>query len=211
MRRDRAIRGHVALLKGLGVPVRDARAAVGPEPGLSSDDGLGVVGEVVDAAVDVAAQVLTAGISAITKAVHKVRDRRRAYKKKMQPIEPEDVGRIVGIAALEHASFQDALPRIQELIAEIRPGRTGFIVIPGRDDYPRKGVKKGSEVNELQVFHDTFKEVRKRVKQEEKVARHQQAQVVAGSRGKKEAVVTGVAVLLAIGLLVGVYKATRGA
>lgn len=170
-----------------------------------ADLGLGFV----DTIVNVASQVLSFGVSAITQAVHKSRQKRRAYKRRMEPLTDQDLGEMLAVVVPQHANFLDALPALTDQLAELREGRRNWLVEPNEAEVRLHGGTIGSRVNELKSLQDAFKRVRKEFKRAQREQQRVQHAQAAQSRGKLEVGVAAGAVVLALGLLGAAYYATR--
>lgn len=128
----------------------------------TDDDGMGVVATIVAAA----AAVLTAAVRLIGGAVRKMKRRRRKLKRRLTPLKEEDRLNIARAIAPRLASvstrqaWQIAQEAIKPMIAELRAGRTKYLLDPA------KGANKGSKVNEYRDMLQTFMQVHQPLRQQ---------------------------------------------
>lgn len=165
---------------------------------IAADPPLGFISE----AINLGTQILSFGIGAIKQAVHKARNKRRAYKRMMTPLTDEEIAAVAGQAAVQAATWDEALPLVIEELFVLRK-RRDFILQP-KDETEAKRAKKavGADVNEFYTLKKTYKYLRKAVEQRLREEAKQK-------KTRNEAVIAGVGALAAVGLLVGVWYAVK--
>lgn len=159
-------------------------------PTQDQEEGLGFIGT----AISVGTSILSAGIGAIRQAVHKAREKRREYARRMEPLNDEEQGAIIAqvVGVSKHRAFDQAIPEVLQFIREVRPGRSGFILQPNVDTGSKKA---GQDVNEYAALKRVFRQVRTAYLQQEQQARAQLRISTEQSKKRNDLVIVGASVL----------------
>jgi len=181
-----------AVERGLISPQKENKAAsrfhsiLREADDMEPQEGLGWV----EAVVDIASQVLTLGIGAIIEAVHKAREKRRAFKAEMTPLNDEENAQVAALVASEYASFEEGEVAATGYISQIRSGRPDYLVQPKKGMLNKEGKQdkpEGKVVNERKRLKDAFKRVRTAVVERQEMDFH----LAQALRRKKETMIGG--------------------
>jgi hypothetical protein len=151
-------------------------------------DNLGFVAELIAAG----AAIISIATSAITAAVHKVRQRRRKLKRRLTAVSRQEAEEIIAIVVRRHPTYASAEDEILENIAQIREGRRAYLLDPAT------GTNAGSKVNERRMFVEIWQPARAAIV----------AQIQAEQR-KKSLLLGGAATVASVFLVGGVVIITR--
>ncbi|MFH1464707.1 MAG: hypothetical protein ABIO70_10005 [Pseudomonadota bacterium] len=145
--REKAQEGLIPSSQIAAVAHQYEGSLVQAEQGVS---GLGFIATAVKAV----ASIGTAAVKGIAKGVHKKRSRRRHLKVRMTPLSAQESLTIAQATAPQFPTFESAQPAILGMIAEIRYGRSGWLLDPA------SGAEKGSKVNEYRDVRRVWLQVR---------------------------------------------------
>lgn len=151
------------------------------------DEGLGIAGTIIAAATAVIS-ILTNVIGA---AVRKVRARRAALARRLTPLNDNEIQEIVAATLVRGGrprAYREAEGDILSLIAELREGRTSYLLDPTTGD------NIGSTVNERQAIVAVYAEQRRVAVAQLRAAQTQQRIIYGGVAVVVAAAVTGAVV-----------------